>query len=74
MMGDVEKFPQKQTDDMTSLMGLLECGDCHDQWIGLYETGVRVDELHCPYCETHNVKSIQGEREVIFYDYRKDGE
>lgn len=70
-MGDVEKFPQKQTDEMTSLMTLLECNGCHEQWFGLYETGVSINDLHCMYCGGQDLTSRQGEREVCFYDYRE---
>lgn len=69
-MGGVVQFPQKQVSEMTSLMSLLSCDDCHTQWIALYATGTIVDDLHCPYCESTNLTNRQGEREVFFYDYR----
>ena len=70
-MSNIEQFPQKQTNEMTSLMSLLRCDDCHVEWIGMYESGVTTDDLHCPYCDGHNLTNRQGEREVFFYDYRK---
>lgn len=68
-MPNVVQFPQKQVNDMTSLMSLLSCDDCHAQWIGIYTTGKTVSDLHCPYCGFHNLTNRQGEREVIFYKY-----
>jgi hypothetical protein len=70
-MGDVTEFPQKQTNEMSSLMSLLSCDDCHMEWIGMYETGKTVSDLHCPYCEGENLTNRQGEREVFFYDYER---
>lgn len=69
-MVDVTNFPQKQTTEMTSLMSLLSCDDCHAQWVGLYESGVTISDLCCPRCEGTNLTNRQGEREVFFYDYR----
>ena len=66
----VEQFPQKQTNEMTNLMSLLSCDDCHAQWIGLYQTKTTIADLHCPCCDGQNLTNRQGEREVFFYDYR----
>lgn len=69
-MGEVKQFPQKQVSDMTSLMSLLSCDDCHKQWVALYASGKTISDLHCPYCESENLANRQGEREVFFYDHR----
>lgn len=68
-MGDLAKFPQKQVSDYTSLMTLLSCDDCHMRWIGMYDTGVTIDDLYCPYCDGQELTNRQGEREIYFYEY-----
>ena len=69
-MSDPIKFPQPQTTGMSILMTVLMCDDCHKQWIGLYDNGLSVqDDLWCPYCDSYNISSRQGEREVFFYDF-----
>ena len=70
----IEPFPQKAVSDYTSLMSLLRCDDCNNVWVGLYTTGTTVAELHCPYCQSTNLTNRQGEREVIFYDYRDESD
>lgn len=68
-MADVVQFPQTQTNEMTSLMSVLSCNDCHKEWVGMYVTGHTVADLHCPYCEGTDLTNRQGEREIFFYDY-----
>lgn len=72
-MGDITQFPQKQVNEMSSLMSLLLCDDCDMQWIGMYTTGLAVSDLHCPYCQGTNLTNRQGEREIFFYEHGKDG-
>ncbi len=70
MNDNVAPFPQKPTDDYTSLMALLHCDDCHQEWFGIYENGVDIGKLDCFFCGGDNLSSRQGERQVAFYDYR----
>ena len=70
----VEQFPQKQVSDYTSLMSLLRCDDCHKEWIALYATGTKMCDLYCIWCNSFNITNRQGEREVVFYDYREQTE
>jgi len=68
-MSEIIPFPQPQTDDMSSLMTLLSCLDCHSEWIGLYDSGRTTNDLWCPFCDGKNLVNRQGEREVFFYRY-----